>query len=78
MSITDYETWWLKSGNFNMNLFINYLRAKNEKLQSDIQGQRWQMDGLQDGENHRSSQPRIDAIRRMDMWPPLILKVEQI
>ena len=49
MSITDYETWWMKSGNFNMDLFINYLRAKNEKLQSDIQGQRWQMD--EDGQN---------------------------
>jgi len=29
MSIADYETWWMKSGNFNMDLFINYLRAKN-------------------------------------------------
>ena len=56
MSIADYETWWMKSGNFNMNLFINYLRAKNEKLQSDIQGQGWQMD--EDGQDHRSSQPR--------------------
>lgn len=56
MSIVDYETWWMRSGNFNMNLFINYLRAKNEKLQSNIQGQGWQMD--KDGENHRSSQPR--------------------
>ena len=75
MSITDYETWWLKSGNFNMNLFINYLRAKNEKLQSDLQSQGWQMD--KDGQDHQALSPE-DAIRRMDMWPALILKVEQI
>lgn len=56
MSIADYETWWMRSGNFNMNLFINYLRAKNEKLQSDIQSQGWPMD--KDGQDHRSQQPR--------------------
>ena len=39
-----------------MNLFINYLRAKNEKLQSDLQSQGWQM--VEDGQDHRSSQPR--------------------
>lgn len=39
-----------------MNLYINYLRAKNEKLQSNLQSKGWQMD--EDGQDHRSSQPR--------------------
>ena len=75
MSTADYEYWWQKSGRFNMDLFNNYLRAKRDaEFQSNVQSKGWQMDQVD--QDHSSQQPE-DAVKRMDMWPPLIIKVER-
>jgi hypothetical protein len=34
MNLADIESYWTKKGHFNILLYINYLRAKNENLQS--------------------------------------------
>jgi hypothetical protein len=34
MNLADIESYWAKRGHFNILLYINYLRAKNENLQS--------------------------------------------
>ena len=34
MNLADIESYWAKKGHFNIQLYINYLRAKNENLQS--------------------------------------------
>jgi hypothetical protein len=34
MNLADIESYWTKRGHFDIQLYINYLRAKNENLQS--------------------------------------------
>ena len=34
MNLADIESYWAKRGHFDIQLYINYLRAKNEKIQS--------------------------------------------
>ena len=34
MNLADIESYWAKRGHFNIQLYINYLRAKNENIQS--------------------------------------------
>jgi len=31
MNLADIESYWLKRGHFNIELYLNYLRAKNNK-----------------------------------------------
>jgi hypothetical protein len=50
MNIADIESYWTKRGHFNILLYINYLRAKNENLQSNNERQ-----VLQDSEGIRST-----------------------
>jgi len=50
MNIVDIESYWTKRGHFNIQLYINYLRAKNENLQSNNERQ-----VLQDSEGIRST-----------------------
>jgi hypothetical protein len=30
MNLADIESWWNKRGHFNIELYLNYLRAKNK------------------------------------------------
>jgi hypothetical protein len=30
MNLADIESWWNKRGHFNVELYLNYLRAKNK------------------------------------------------
>ncbi len=48
MNLADIESYWTKRGHFNILLYINYLRAKNENLQSNNERQ-----VLQDSEGIR-------------------------
>jgi hypothetical protein len=50
MNLADIESYWTKRGHFNILLYINYLRAKNENLQSHNERQ-----VLQDSEGIRST-----------------------
>ncbi len=50
MNIADIESYWTKRGHFNIQLYINYLRAKNENIQSYNERQ-----VLQDSEGIRST-----------------------
>jgi hypothetical protein len=50
MNIADIESYWTKRGHFNIQLYINYLRAKNENIQSHNERQ-----VLQDSESIRST-----------------------
>jgi hypothetical protein len=50
MNLADIESYWTKKGHFNIQLYINYLRAKNENLQSNNERQ-----VLQDSEGIRST-----------------------
>jgi hypothetical protein len=50
MNLADIESYWTKRGHFNIQLYINYLRAKNENLQSNNERQ-----VLQDSEGIRST-----------------------
>lgn len=34
MNLADIESYWAKRGHFDIQLYINYLRAKNENIQS--------------------------------------------
>jgi hypothetical protein len=34
MNLADIESYWAKKGHFDIQLYINYLRAKNENIQS--------------------------------------------
>jgi hypothetical protein len=34
MNLADIESYWTKRGHFDIQLYINYLRAKNENIQS--------------------------------------------
>jgi len=50
MNLADFESYWTKKGHFDIQLYINYLRAKNENLQSYNERQ-----VLQDSEGIRST-----------------------
>ena len=50
MNLADIESWWSHSGHFDIQLYINYLRAKNENIQSYNERQ-----VLQDSEGIRST-----------------------
>ena len=50
MNLADIESYWTKCGHFNIQLYINYLRAKNENIQSHNERQ-----DLQDSEGIRST-----------------------
>ena len=50
MNLADIESYWAKRGHFNILLYINYLRAKNENIQSHNERQ-----VLQDSEGIRST-----------------------
>jgi hypothetical protein len=50
MNLADIESYWTKRGHFNILLYINYLRAKNENIQSNTERQ-----VLQDSEGIRST-----------------------
>ena len=50
MNLADIESYWTKRGHFDIQLYINYLRAKNENLQSNNERQ-----VLQDSEGIRST-----------------------
>ena len=60
MNIVDIESYWTKRGHFNIQLYINYLRAKNENIQSHNERQ-----VLQDSEGIRQT-PCIPDGRQMD------------
>jgi hypothetical protein len=50
MNLADIESYWTKKGHFDIQLYINYLRAKNENLQSHNERQ-----VLQDSEGIRQA-----------------------
>jgi hypothetical protein len=50
MNLADIESYWTKRGHFDIQLYINYLRAKNENIQSNNERQ-----VLQDSEGIRST-----------------------
>lgn len=50
MNLADIESWWSNSGHFDIQLYINYLRAKNENIQDNNERQ-----VLQDSEGIRST-----------------------
>ena len=50
MNLADIESYWAKRGHFDIQLYINYLRAKNENIQSYNERQ-----VLQDSEGIRST-----------------------
>jgi mannose-1-phosphate guanylyltransferase len=50
MNIVDIESYWAKRGHFDIQLYINYLRAKNENIQSHNERQ-----VIQDSEGIRST-----------------------
>ena len=60
MNIVDIESYWTKRGHFNIQLYINYLRAKNENIQSHNERQ-----VLQDSEGIRQTSCIPDG-RQMD------------
>jgi mannose-1-phosphate guanylyltransferase len=62
MNLAEIESYWNKRGHFNIQLYINYLRAKNEKLQSNTERQ-----VLQDSEGIRSTTCIPDG-RQMDRF----------
>ena len=39
MNLADIESYWSKRGHFDILLYINYLRAKNENIQDHIERQ---------------------------------------
>jgi hypothetical protein len=50
MNLADIESYWTKRGHFDIQLYINYLRAKNENIQSNNERQ-----VLQDSEGIRQA-----------------------
>jgi hypothetical protein len=50
MNLAEIESYWAKRGHFDIQLYINYLRAKNENIQSYNERQ-----VLQDSEGIRST-----------------------
>jgi hypothetical protein len=50
MNLADIESYWAKRGHFDILLYINYLRAKNENIQSNNERQ-----VLQDSEGIRQA-----------------------
>jgi len=62
INIAEIESYWLKRGHFNINLYINYLRAKNERFQDNIQKQDYS-----DSQSIRQT-PCIPDGRQMDRF----------
>jgi hypothetical protein len=62
MNLADIESYWAKRGHFNILLYINYLRAKNENIQSYNERQ-----VLQDSGGIRST-PCIPDGRQVDRF----------
>jgi len=62
MNIADIESYWTKRGHFDIQLYINYLRAKNENIQSHNERQ-----VLQDSEGIRQTSC-IPTGRQVDMF----------
>jgi hypothetical protein len=62
MNLADIESWWSHSGHFDIQLYINYLRAKNENIQSHNERQ-----VLQDSEGIRQASCIPDS-RQMDRF----------
>jgi hypothetical protein len=62
MNLADIESYWTKRGHFNILLYINYLRAKNENIQSHNERQ-----VLQDSEGIRQASCIPDS-RQMDRF----------
>jgi hypothetical protein len=62
MNLADIESYWTKRGHFDIQLYINYLRAKNVHIQSHNERQ-----VLQDSEGIRSA-PCIPDSRQMDRF----------
>jgi len=62
MNLADIESYWTKRGHFDINLYINYLRAKNENLQSNNERQ-----VLQDSEGIRQASC-VSTGRQVDMF----------
>ena len=56
MNLADIESYWAKRGHFDIQLYINYLRAKNENIQSNIERQ-----VLQDSEGIQSTPCILDG-----------------
>ena len=56
MNLADIESYWAKRGHFDIQLYINYLRAKNENIQSYNERQ-----VLQDSEGIRSTPCILDG-----------------
>ena len=56
MNLADIESYWTKRGHFNILLYINYLRAKNENIQSNNERQ-----VLQDSEGIRQASCILDG-----------------
>ena len=54
MNLADIESYWTKRGHFNILLYINYLRAKNENIQSY---------------NERQVLPNSEGIRQVSCIP---------
>ena len=62
MNLADIESYWTKRGHFDIQLYINYLRAKNENIQSNNERQ-----VLQDSGGIRST-PRHSTSGQMDRF----------
>ena len=62
MNLADIESYWAKRGHFDIQLYINYLRAKNENIQSNNERQ-----DLQDSEGIRSTPCILDG-GQVDMF----------
>jgi hypothetical protein len=56
MNLADIESYWAKRGHFDIQLYINYLRAKNENIQSHNERQVLQdSEGIRQAPCHSSS-----------------------
>jgi hypothetical protein len=62
MNLADIESYWAKRGHFDIQLYINYLRAKNENIQSYNERQ-----VLQDSEGIRQTSC-VSTGRQVDMF----------
>jgi hypothetical protein len=62
MNLADIESYWAKRGHFDIQLYINYLRAKNENIQSHNERQ-----VLQDSEGIRQTSC-VSTGRQVDMF----------
>jgi hypothetical protein len=62
MNLADIESYWTKRGHFDIQLYINYLRAKNENIQSHNERQ-----VLQNSESIRQTSC-VSTGRQVDMF----------